>query len=453
MKPAALQVLLIEDNPVDARLVREMLHDPDAHVGVDFELRVAERLEDGLAALAERQPDAILLDLGLPDSRGLDTFRQVSQSTVRVPILVLTGLADLEMALETARLGGQDYLRKDELSSQLLQRAIRHAVERKRYERASVRSVFERLMRGDLGGEELIENPVITRDGQPRLVSWRNTVLRDEAGSGLGSLSAGQDVSGQRRAEEELRQLNEQLEERVQQRTWELEALNAELESFAYSVSHDLRAPLRAIDGFSRALLEDCGPQLDASGQQYLRRVSAAARQMAGLIDDLLKLSRVTRAELDFVPIDLGQLAEQALAELRQAEPGRQVTVDIQPGLVAAGDPILVRQLLGNLLGNAWKFTAGREPARIRIGREQSTQGAAFFVRDNGVGFDPAYAHKLFVPFQRLHSRDEFAGNGIGLATVLRIVNRHGGRVWAESQPGQGACFWFRLEPGLGDPR
>ena len=246
-----------------------------------------------------------------------------------------------------------------------------------------------------------------------------------------------------RRSEAEVRALNRSLEARVATRTRELREANRELEAFAYSVSHDLRAPLRAIDGFSAMLQEQQGDRLDAGGRAYLTRVRGAAARMGALIDSLLKLARYGRAELRREPINLGRIASDVEAELRAAEPERHVEVAIEPELFARGDPGLVRGLLQNLIGNAWKFTRGRSPARIEIGRDPGT--GEFFVRDNGAGFDDDYAGKLFRPFQRLHADEAFAGDGIGLASVKRIVERHGGTVRAEGKAGEGATFRFSL--------
>ena len=241
------------------------------------------------------------------------------------------------------------------------------------------------------------------------------------------------------------------LEERVARRTSQLEVANRELESFAYSVSHDLRAPLRAIDGFARAVLEDHGERLPPEGRAYLERVCHAAERMGRLIDDLLALSRVTRREMHRRPVDLSALARAVADELAAAEPGRKVEVRIAPGLVAEADPGLVRLLLENLLRNAWKYTRPRKRARVEFGAERGAAGATvFYVRDNGVGFDPRHAGRLFQPFQRLHRDEEFEGTGIGLATAFRVVRRHGGRIWADAEPGRGAVFRFTLEPGPG---
>ena len=223
------------------------------------------------------------------------------------------------------------------------------------------------------------------------------------------------------------------------------EAANRELEAFSYSVAHDLRAPLRSIDGFSPALLEDCADKLDEEGKVYLGYVRESAQQMAQLIDDLLSLSRVTRAELRRSPIDLAAIARTVLAHLQRNQPDRTVELVIAEEMPAVGDPDLLRIVLENLLGNAWKFTGKCSRARIEFGQMAQAGGAVYFVRDNGAGFDMAYADKLFGVFQRLHSASEFEGTGIGLSIVQRIIRRHGGRVWAEGEVGRGATFYFTL--------
>jgi len=235
------------------------------------------------------------------------------------------------------------------------------------------------------------------------------------------------------------------LEDLVAERTAELQAVNKELEAFAYSVSHDLRAPLRSIDGFGQALLEDYGPELDDTAHDYVRRMSAASQRMGGLIDDLLHLSRLTRREMHCQQVDLSALACSVAQELQSSEPDRQVQILITDGLGAYGDPGLLRILMENLMGNAHKFTARHPTARIEFGALCEGDETIFFVRDDGAGFDMAYADKLFGAFQRLHRVTEFEGAGIGLATVQRIVHRHGGRVWAEGAVEQGATFYFTL--------
>ena len=262
-----------------------------------------------------------------------------------------------------------------------------------------------------------------------------------ETESGLLVSAAIRDVTQRKRMEEDVQKLNEDLKQRAAQ----LEAANKELEAFSYSVSHDLRAPLRSIDGFSNVLLEDYGEQLPNEGKNYLERVRAAAKRMAVLIDDLLNLSRVTRTPLQPRFINLSKMAEEVMQALRESDPERQVTFLVDPNLMVEGDPNLLHTVLENLLGNAWKFTSKLDHAMIEFGQKAHVKERTFFVRDNGVGFDMAYADKLFGVFQRLHSISEFPGTGVGLATVQRIIAIHGGQIWAESKEGEGATFYFTL--------
>ena len=248
-----------------------------------------------------------------------------------------------------------------------------------------------------------------------------------------------------RAVEDQLRRLSEELEQRVQERTQELRAANAELEAFSYSVSHDLRAPLRAIDGFSQMVLSRYADKLDADGRHALERVRAGSERMGVLIDSMLELSRLGRRPMEFRDVDLSALAAEVVEELRAAEPERDVEVLIEPNVSAVGDKELLRVALQNLLGNAFKFTSQQPHARVQFGRTEHAGQAAIFVRDNGVGFDMNNADKLFRPFERLHSESEFSGTGIGLATVHRIIARHGGRVSAEGAIGDGATFYFTL--------
>jgi PAS domain S-box-containing protein len=295
------------------------------------------------------------------------------------------------------------------------------------------RQIEMRAVRGD-GGEFPVELAIakIQGDGEELYTGY----LRD--------------ITGRKESEDALRRLNLELEQRVSQRTAELQAAVDELEAFSYSVSHDLRAPLRSIDGFSQAVVEDAGPMLTAETRQHLDRIRAATQRMGHLIDDLLQLSKVSRGDMSREPVDLSELATRIANELNRRSSGHSLTLTVAPGLVALGDSRLLRILLENLLDNAWKFTSRQPDARVEIGGAAGPDGSAiFFVRDNGVGFDPAYAAKLFTPFQRLHAVSDFPGTGIGLATVRRIVHRHGGRVWADGSPGRGACVSFTLEPPL----
>ena len=250
------------------------------------------------------------------------------------------------------------------------------------------------------------------------------------------------DISQRKFAENQILMLNSALSARAT----ELEAINHELEAFSYSVSHDLRAPLRAIDGFSRILVDDYAALLDEKGKDRLSRVRTAAQHMAGLIDDLLKLSRVSRTELKIEPVDFSALVENVCQELVSADSQRQVKFSVQAGLSVLADVSLLKVVLDNLIGNAWKFTSKREDAHIEVGAVADTEVFTYFVRDNGAGFDMTYADKLFGAFQRLHDTSEFPGTGIGLATVQRVINKHGGQVWAEAEVGSGATFYFTLE-------
>jgi PAS domain S-box-containing protein len=273
------------------------------------------------------------------------------------------------------------------------------------------------------------------RDGRLTDVLYNASVYKDEHGKVLGVFAAARDVTAQKQAEQEIRQ-----------RTAELQIANRELEAFSYSVSHDLRAPLRAIDGFSQVVIEDYADRLDGQGRDYLNRVRAATQRMGNLIDDMLALSRVARSEMQRQTVDLSALAAEVLSDLQKNEPERKITWQIQPGLRAPGDARLLHMVLVNLLGNAWKYTARQPQPRIEFNAVDNADGTTeFFVRDNGTGFDMAYADKLFGVFQRLHSAAEFPGTGVGLAIVQRIIHRHGGQVRGVGKPDQGATFYFTL--------
>ena len=312
--------------------------------------------------------------------------------------------------------------------------------------------------------EVSVEYRIARPDGSIRWIYDRAFQVRDAAGKVIRLTGIASDITERKRAEVEIRELNRSLEQRVQERTSELIAANKELDAFAYAVSHDLRQPLRAMNGFSQALVEDFGATLPGAAHEFLNHIIQGSQRMGELIDGLLRLSRTTRGELRRDEVDLSALAARLLGELAAAEPERRVTWTVAPGLTAQGDERLIEVVLANLLGNAWKYTARQPVAKIEVGvMDQCCDGVAapaqnantpilhhsntpvFFVRDNGAGFDMKHAAKLFQPFQRLHREDEFPGIGIGLATVQRIVYRHGGTIRATAAPGQGATFSFSL--------
>jgi light-regulated signal transduction histidine kinase (bacteriophytochrome) len=282
------------------------------------------------------------------------------------------------------------------------------------------------------GGEvsSSFENRYRCKDGSFRWLGWRAAPV----GSRSLIYAAARDITDEKRAAREL-----------QERATELEAVNSELEAFSYSVSHDLRSPLRSIDGFSQALLEDYEEKLDEEGKDYLRRVRASTQRMGELIDDMLNMSRITRSDMHREPVDLTEMAQASAAELQKSAPEREVEFVIADGLTAQGDARLLRIVMDNLLGNAWKYTSKHPRACIEFGFAQNNEQSIYFVRDDGAGFDMTYADKLFGVFQRLHKQTEFPGTGVGLATVQRIMHRHGGRVWADAQVDKGATFYFTL--------
>jgi signal transduction histidine kinase len=369
-------VLLVEDNAGDARLIAESLADARGNV---FDLEFADRLGVALQRLRDGGIDALLLDLGLPDSKGQQTFDQAKAGAPGVPIIVLTGLGDEALALKLVEEGAQDYVAKMNLDGGTLARAIRYAIVRER-------------------------------------------------------------------TEQQIRRFNEELEHRVAARTAELEAANKELEAFSYSVSHDLRAPLRHMDGFSRILLETCASELNPEGQKCLNRICEAAQHMGRLIDDLLKLSRVGRQALALQPVAMKMIVDGVLGDLNGEIEGREIQWRVAEMPSVACDAGLMRQVFDNLIGNAIKFTRNQPTAAIEIGHAITEGTPVFFVRDNGAGFDMKQADKLFGAFQRLHAQSDFEGTGVGLATVQRIIHRHGGRIWAEAEPDKGATFYFTLE-------
>jgi len=285
-----------------------------------------------------------------------------------------------------------------------------------------------------------VEHRIVRPDGALRWILQAAVVERDDAGVPVRFLGICQDITDRKRSEDEL-------EARVEQRTAELELSNRNLRAFSYSIAHDLRTPLRGLHGFSEALLEDYSEPLGETGRDYAQRIQAASERMGTILDDLLRLSQVTHADMNLVPVDLGAEVAAIAEVLRSVDPGRRVSFVIQEGVWATADRILIRAALDSLVENAWKFTSGREDATIEFGTAATEDDGTVccYMRDNGVGFDPAYADKLFQPFQRLHTPGEFPGTGVGLARVQRIIERHGGRTWAQGAVDAGATFYFTL--------
>jgi PAS domain S-box-containing protein len=313
--------------------------------------------------------------------------------------------------------------------------------------REKIAEVFTMCTEKGISYDEELQ--IITPKGQRVWVRAIGEAVRDESGKIIKAQGSFQDISEHKQDEAEIRKLNEELEQRVKERTYELEESNKELTAFAYAVSHDFRAPLRALNAFSANLTEMYGDRLDEKGLHYLDRIRKASLYMSELVDDLLQLSRIIRTDLKRQSIDISELARDIINNIKTTKPERQIKVKITPGLTAVGDFNLLKLALENLIDNAYKFSALESRPVIEVGSTSTEGEIAFFVRDNGVGFDMAYAAKLYGTFQRLHGADEFPGTGIGLATVQRIINRHGGRIWAESEVGKGATFYFTL--GLGN--
>jgi PAS domain S-box-containing protein len=490
-------VLLIEDNPGDARLVREHLSD---RFGDSCRLHEASSLDGGLRWLDTHRPDLILLDLSLPDSQGLDTFLSVHAHAPDTPVVIFSGRDDDELALDAVRAGAEDFLTKQHAHAGALVRSMRHAVERRKVEGALRERAGRYRIAGDTAEAGVLQ---LDAQGSVQFVNGRAAALlalpasellgrrlADLAGAedadavaaflagategrqcslparfplpdggevwallsaqpeddGAGLAVTLSDITGRVLAERELAQLAGELEDRVAQRTAQLEAANAELALFNRSIAHDLRTPLNAIVGFATMLELQPGFAPTDKARHHLEMVQKSALGMGDLVNAMLALSQVERSQFRRQRLDLSAMAEDVLAQLQAAGPDRAVQIDIQPGVDAIGDPALVRDVLVNLLSNAWKYT--RQTARpwIRFSVERRAGGEPVYgVEDNGVGFDVKDGGLLFQPFQRLPSSEGFEGTGVGLATVQRIVQRHDGRIWAQSRPGERTGFFFTL--------
>jgi two-component system, NtrC family, sensor kinase len=383
------KILAVDDSETSLRELADVLR------ADGYEVVLAHSGEEALDLLAIQSVDCILLDLIMPGIGGGETCRRMkSIAVVRdIPIIILTAVDDRDSMIQGLAIGADDYITKSS-DFELLRARVLAQIRRKQFEDES-RLIREQLLRAEL---EAVQAQTARKVAEARAAL-----------------------------------------------VGELEMKNRELEAFSYSVAHDLRAPLRSIDGFSQALLEDCADKLDDEGKQHLRYVREAAQGMAVLIDGLLSLARVARSEFRREPVDLTSLVQDIFAKLRKSAPERSISTIAADNLVVEGDSRLLRVMLENLLGNAWKFTAKNAAPEIEFGNIANSTPPIYFVRDNGAGFDMTYVDKLFGVFQRLHSVAEFEGTGIGLATVQRIVSRHGGRVWAVSEADRGATFYFTL--------
>ncbi len=410
-------ILIVDDHPENLSVLETLLETEE------YKVRATTSGVLALQAVAARAPELILLDVGMPEMDGFEVCRRLKAdaATTAIPVLFLSAQIETDDKLRAFAAGGQDYITKPFVAVEVLARVRTHL----------------QLYRMECNLQAAVRQALAGRQEAYAQVTAQNERLRGQQAALLA-------------AEAELRHLNAGLEQRVSERTAQLANTNQELEAFIYSVSHDLRAPLRRLDSYSHALLEDCAAQLDEAGRNYARRIAAGAQQMDTLITALLELARLTRAEMYCRDVDLSGLAQRLAADFHAREPARAVAWVITPGLRVNADARLLEVLLENLLDNAWKFTAQVATAQIEVGVLADDAPAAspsrvYFVRDNGAGFDMAQVERLFGVFQRLHSDQEFPGTGIGLSTVKRIVQRHGGRVWAEGAPGHGATFYFTL--------
>lgn len=415
------EILVAEDSPTQAELLRLLLQENG------YAVTVTGNGKQALEAARRRKPMLVISDVVMPEMDGYALCRAIKsdRNLQDVPVMIVTslsGIQDIALGLDS---GVDNFIRKPYDHDALISRIDYILSNRK----------LRKAMKLQMGLEIYLAGKKYYINSEREQILDLLVSSYEEALQLNGALQ---------HSEREVRALNADLELRA----GELEASNRELEEFSHSVSHDLRGPLRHIDAYGTMLEEEYGDRLEGEGREYLQRLRDAAKRMSQLIDDLLHLSRVTRVEMRREEADLTALAHEVVSDLRSSQPDRRVSVHIEPGMRALCDPRLIRVALENLLGNAWKFTGKRHDPEIEFGMTEHDGVPAYFVRDNGAGFDMAYAGSLFSPFKRLHSDNEFPGTGVGLATVQRIVHRHGGRLFADAEVGKGAEFHFTLEPG-----
>lgn len=452
------RILIVEDSLTQAERLKFIL---ESHA---YTVAAARNGQEALAALAADPPELVISDIVMPEMDGYAFCHRIKHDEryKNIPVILLTSLNDPIDVIKGLECGADNFIFKPYDEDYLLARVVYMLANRHLRERDTTQMGVEIVFAGRkffITSDRLqILNLLLSTyeaavQRNRELASARdelqqlNDVLEARVRERTAALEA--EVAERRRSEEEVRRLNAELEQRVQERTARLEAANRELEAFSYSVSHDLRAPLRHISGFVNLLADSAGEALPDQSRRYLDTIARSAHKMGQLIDDLLRFSRMSRAELHVQPVELTTLVQEAVESLEPEYDGRNVVWRCDPLPAVHGDRALLHQVFVNLLSNALKFSRERDPAEIAVGTEAGAPGeVVVYVRDNGVGFDMAYAGKLFGVFQRLHREEEFEGTGIGLANVQRIVARHGGRVWAEGRPGDGATFYLSLPTG-----
>jgi signal transduction histidine kinase len=450
-----VEILVVEDSPTQAGQLKYILETEG------YQVFVARNGKEALALISKRRPTIVISDIVMPEMDGYELCRQMKadENLRGIPVILLTSLSDSKDVIKALESGADNFLTKPYDDKYLFSRLQYFLINQDLRRTEGIQIGLEIFFQGQkflINADRLqilnlllstyeaaVRKNIELTEVQEELKRL-NEQLEGRVEERTAALEA--EITERKQAEEKIYKLNAELEQRVIERTAQLEAASKELETFSYSISHDLRAPLRSLDGFSQVLFEDYANQLDEQGKDYLQRIRKASQHMAELIDALLMLSQMTRKEMNYETVDLNTLAQATLAELRQTQPKRQIEFVIEEGLAAQGDPQLLRVVMENLLANAWKYTGKQPEARIEVGALRQEDGKrTYFVRDNGAGFDMAFEDKLFKAFQRLHTPNEFPGIGIGLATVQRIIHRHGGRVWAEGEVEKGATFYFTL--------